>query len=399
MAGDIIDFDEALAIIQREVKPLGNETLSLAQSAGRVLAIDLVARLDSPRSAVSAMDGYAVRNADVAGIGARLKLIGESFAGTGALPPLGSGEAMRIFTGAPMPQGADRVIMQENIERDGDEVIIARDYGPGWHVRAQASDFAGGDVLLKAGQFLGPRAMVTAAAADRADLEVTRAPRIAIIGTGDELAEPGHAHEREGAIPESVTFGVAALVEQWGGIVVRSERGADDLPHLEVQAKAALDCADLVVVTGGASVGEKDFAKAMFAVHGADILFAKVAIKPGKPVWLARVDTKWVLGLPGNPTSAMVTARLFLVTILTALLGQTVPRAIVWQKLPLANAIKATGDRETFVRAHLGEEGLSTICNQDSGAQLALVEADWLIRCPAGTSALESGAMVQALAF
>ena len=399
MAGSLIDFDEALAIIQREVNPLGNETLALAEASRRVLATDVVARLDSPRTAVSAMDGYAVRNADVAGIGARLKLVGESFAGTGALPPLGSGEAMRIFTGAPMPQGADRVIMQENIERESDEVIVARDYGPGWHVRAQASDFAGGDVLLKAGQLLGPRAMVTAAAADRVELNVAQAPRIAIIGTGDELAEPGHAHEREGAIPESVTFGVAALVEQWGGIVVRSERGADDLPHLEAQAKTALDCADLVVVTGGASVGEKDFAKAMFAVHGADILFAKVAIKPGKPVWLARVGAKWILGLPGNPTSAMVTARLFLAPILTALLGQIVPRAIVWQKLPLANGIKATGDRETFVRAHLGEGGLSTVSNQDSGAQLALVEADWLVRCPAGTPALESGAIVQALPF
>lgn len=395
----MIGFDEAISIIAREVKPLGKEDVALAEVTGRVLAIDVIARLDSPRSAVSAMDGYAVRDADVAGVGARLKLAGESFAGSGALPPLGFGEAMRIFTGAPMPEGADRVIMQENVERDGDEVIIARDYGPGWHVRAQASDFASGDVLLKAGHRLDARAMVTAAAADRAVIAVARLPRIAIIGTGDELAAPGHAHEREGAIPESVTFGVAAMAAHYGGVVVRSERGADDLPTLEMQAKTAFESADLVIITGGASVGEKDFAKAMFAPLGADIVFSKVAIKPGKPVWLARIGAKWVLGLPGNPTSAMVTARLFLAPLMAALLGQSYPGALAWRRLPLVQVMKATGDRETFVRARWDEDGLMLLDNQDSGAQLALAEADWLIRCPAGAPALESGAMVQALAF
>lgn len=395
----MIDFEEALALIAETVTPLGSERIALAKAAGRVLASDVVARLDSPRSAVSAMDGYAVRNADVSGVGARLKLTGESFAGTGALPPLQSGEAMRIFTGAPMPEGADRVIMQENVDRDGEAVIIAREYGPGWHVRKQANDFAAGAILLKAGRKLDARAMVAAAAADQAELDVSLVPRIAIIGTGDELAEPGQAYERAGAIPESVTYGVAAFVEQWGGKVVQSERGGDDLAQLEGQAKVALDCSDLVVVTGGASVGEKDFAKAMFEPFGAELIFSKVAIKPGKPVWLARVGAKWVLGLPGNPTSAMVTARLLLAPLMAALLGQNSPAALPWRMLPLGGAMKATGNRETFVRAMLDDDGLHSLDNQDSGAQLALADADWLIRCPADAPAMEAGEMVQALPF
>lgn len=395
----MITFDEAIRLIATEVAPLGNECVALNEAAGRVLATDLIARLDSPRSAVSAMDGYAVRNADVPGVGARLTLVGESFAGDSHPQPLKAGKAMRIFTGAPLPPGADRVIMQENIERDGDSVIIARDYGPGWHVRAEASDFAAGSVLLRRGQRLGPRVMVTAAAADAAEVDVSCSPRVTIIGTGDELAPPGSAHLRPGAIPESVTFGIAALVKQWGGSVVDVKRGGDDLGVLEALAADALAHADLVIVTGGASVGEKDFAKTMFAPLGLDLLFAKVAIKPGKPVWLGRAGGKWVLGLPGNPTSALVTARLLLNPLLAALQGQLSPAPLVWRRLPLAAPLKATGDRETFVRARWDAEGLTPLGNQESGAQAALAEADWLIRCLPGQAALDAGALVHALSF
>ncbi len=395
----MIGFDDALALIATQVQPLGREAIMLADAAGRVLAQDLIARLDAPRSAVSAMDGYAVRNDDVPAIGTRLHLVGESFAGTGEPVAVGRGQTVRIFTGAPLPDGADRVIMQENTEREGDTVIIAREFGPGWHVRDRASDFAAGTVLLGGGQRLDPRAIVAAAAADQADLVVARQPRVAIIGTGDELAAPGQAHERAGAIPESVTFGVAALVAEGGGEVVRVTRGGDDLSVLERLAGDALAASDLVVITGGASVGEKDFAKAMFAPHGLDLLFSKVAIKPGKPVWLGRVGNKWVLGLPGNPTSAMVTARLFLVPLLAALQGQNRPPAIQWRTLPLAAPIKATGDRETFVRARWDVDGLTPLDNQDSGAQSALVDANWLVRCPPGQGALKTGEAAQALSF
>lgn len=394
----MIGFDEAVGLIAEQVLPLGTEHVALAEAAGRVLAAPLHARSAAPRVAVSAMDGYAVIDAATRP-GEPLTVVGESRAGAGYPGTLAAGEAVRIFTGAPLPAGADRCIMQEYATRDGETVRFAEGYGPGWHVRAAGSDFAAGDLLLAAGTRLNPRAMIAAAAADVASVTVAMRPRVAIIGTGDELAPPGEAHLRDDAIPESVTFGVSALVADCGAQVVHRAIGLDDLPKLEAAAGAALETADLVIVTGGASVGERDFAKPMFAAHGLELDFAKVAIKPGKPVWLGRAKGRWVLGLPGNPTSAMVTARLFLQPLLARLQGQPVAEVLRWRSLPLAAPIGATGNRETFVRARWDEAGLMPLGNQDSGAQGALAQADWLIRCPAGQPALETGQPVSALLF
>lgn len=394
----MISFEEAVALIAAQVDALGTEEIALAEAAGRVLAAPLHARSAAPRRAVAAMDGYAVIDAATRP-GEVLKVIGESCAGGGYPGTVGAGEAVRIFTGAPMPQGADRCIMQEYAARDGDEVRFAEGYGPGWHVRATGSDFAAGDLLLDAGTRLTPRAMIAAAAADKAVLTVSLQPGIAIIGTGDELAPPGEAYRREDAIPESVTFGVSAMAQQAGAKVVAKTIGLDDLAALEAAAGEALKLADLVIVTGGASVGERDFAKPMFAAHGLELVFAKVAIKPGKPVWLGHAGGKWVLGLPGNPTSAMVTARLFLLPLLARLQGQPIRDVMQWRKLPLAAALGPTGNRETFVRACWDDAGLVPLGNQDSGAQGPLAAADWLIRCPAGQAALEPGQIVSALSF
>lgn len=394
----MISFDEAIALIARAVGPLGDEDVPLGEAAGRVLARPLTARSAAPRQAVAAMDGYAVVDAATR-TGIDLTVIGESRAGHGFAGTVAPGQAVRIFTGAPMPEGADRCIMQEYAARDGDRVRFAEGYGPAWHVRAAGSDFAAGDTLLEAGTRLTPRAMIAAAAADRAILSVSLQPRIAIIGTGDELAAPGDAHLRADAIPESVTFGVAALTAQAGGRVVHRAIGLDDLPALEGAAGEALAAADVVIVTGGASVGERDFAKPMFAPHGLDLVFAKVGIKPGKPVWLGRAAGKWVIGLPGNPTSAMVTARLFLLPLLALLQGQALDGVLRWRTLPLAAPLGETGGRETFVRARWEDDGLVPVSNQDSGAQGALVGADWLIRCPAGQGALAAGDLVRALSF
>jgi len=394
----MISFDEAIALIERAVGPLGDEEVPLGEAAGRVLARPLTARSAAPRQAVAAMDGYAVVDAATRA-GIDLTVIGESRAGQGFAGTVAPGQAVRIFTGAPMPDGADRCIMQEYAARDGDRVRFAEGYGPAWHVRAAGSDFAAGDTLLEAGTRLSPRAMIAAAAADRAILSVSLQPRIAIIGTGDELAAPGEAHRRADAIPESVTFGVAALTAQAGGRVVHRAIGLDVLPALERAAGDALAAADVVIVTGGASVGERDFAKPMFAPHGLELVFAKVGIKPGKPVWLGRAAGKWVIGLPGNPTSAMVTARLFLLPLLALLQGQALDEVLRWRTLPLAAPLGETGGRETFVRARWEDEGLVPVSNQDSGAQGALVGADWLIRCPAGQGALAAGDLVRALSF
>lgn len=388
----MIGFDEALALVAGVAKPLGRQRVPLHAAKGRVLAVPVVARLDSPRADVSAMDGYAVREADLPG---RLALVGEAFAGRGLDGEVGAGECVRIFTGAPLPRGADRVVIQEEVTRDGDFAVFGAASGAR-HVRARGSDFVRGDVLLAPGRRLGARALVAAAGADVAELEVWRRPQVAILGTGDELAEPGNARETPGAIPESVSLGVAALAEDWGGEVVARRRLPDDLALLRPVAAEALAAADLVVVTGGASVGEKDFAKPMFG-DALELILSKVAIKPGKPVWLGSADGKLVMGLPGNPTSAMVTARLLLAPLLAGL-GGLAP-VLRWRKAPLANPLSATGSRETFYRAAAEGEAVRVLGDQESGAQRTLGAADLLIRRSAGAAAARAGEMVNVIDF
>lgn len=394
----MLNFDEALALLgQISVQVVGERT-ALARAAGRVLARPLYARFDAPRRAVAAMDGYAVADAETRA-GDPLQVIGESRAGAGFTGIVGAAQAVRIFTGAPMPDGTDRCIMQEYADRVGDNVRFAEGYGPGWHVRQAGSDFAAGELILPAGIRLSPRTIIAAAAADHASLVVAARPRVAIISTGDELAPPGRAYRRADAIPESVSYGVGAMAVEAGARITAHHAGADDLAVLEQIAGKALGQADLVIVTGGASVGERDFAKPMFAAHGLELLFSKVAIKPGKPVWLGRAKDTLVLGLPGNPTSAMVTARLFLRPLLALLQGQPLADVMRWRTMPLGAPIEATGDRETFVRAAWEERGLVPLGNQDSGSQSALVRADWLIRCAANARSLDRGEMITALEF
>ena len=390
----MIGFDEAVRRIDEIAQPLGRERVAIGDAAGRVLAAPVAAAVDSPPADASAMDGYAVRDADLPGT---LRVVGESYAGCGFVGAVQPGTCVRIFTGAPLPDAADRVVIQEVVERRGDQAVVAETPGPARHIRRQGSDFRAGDLLLDAGRRLDPRALVAAAGADQAEVEVWRQPGIVVLGTGDELAPPGHARARAGAIPESVSFGVAALAAEWGGRSLGARRLGDDLEALERAAGEALEQADLVVVTGGASVGEKDFAKAMFAPHGLDLLFSKVAIKPGKPVWLGRAGDRLVLGLPGNPTSAMVTARLFLAPLVARIAGRS--GALDWQAVPLAEALPACGERETFHRAKRSDRGAVPLSNQDSSAQRALAEAELLLRSRPHDPTREMGEPIEALAF
>jgi molybdopterin molybdotransferase len=385
--------------VREAARPIASEELPLAAAAGRILAEAVVARVDSPPATVSAMDGYAVLQADLDGGQTRFRVVGESFAGAAQVPAIAPGECLRIFTGAPLPAGADRVIIQEVVQREGDEALMAGPLSSGRHVRAQGSDFIAGDTLLPAGRTLDPRALVAAAAADSGTVPVWRRPRIAILGTGDELVEPGAAASRPGTIPESVSFGVAALAELWGGEILERLRLRDEPAVLEREAARALAASDLVVVTGGASVGERDYAKAMFAPLGLDLLFAKVAIKPGKPVWLGRAQGKLVLGLPGNPTSAMVTARLLLAPLVAGLAGRDPAQALRWRAAPLVDAIGACGDRETFWRGCWDGDAIRPLSNQDSGAQKALAAADVLIRRRAGALAAQASDRIEIIDF
>ena len=395
----MIPFDEALERVLAIAKPLGTDEVPLAEAHGRVLAAPITALVSAPPADVSAMDGYAVREADLAALPATLPIAGESFAGRGHHGGIEPGSCVRIFTGAPVPPGADRVIVQEVVRREGDTAVFEAALSPARHIRAAGSDFRAGDVLLDSGTLLGPRQLVAAAAADLDRLTVARRPKVMVLSTGDELAEPGSARHRAQAIPESVSFGVAAMAETWGASFMGGVTLTDRLEDMVRAAGLALRDADLVVVTGGASVGEKDFAKPMFAEQGLELVFSKVAIKPGKPVWLGHARGRLVLGLPGNPTSAMVTARLFLAPLVAGLVGRDPRAALRWRSLQLADGLPPTGERETFARGLIEGETVRVLSNQDSSAQKTLADCDMLVRLVPGRAAVEAGSRVDVLDF
>lgn len=394
----MISFDEAITRLMAVARPVGTETLPLAEAAGRRLAADVIARLDSPRSAVSAMDGYAVRTPDLAS-GRTLNVIGDSFPGRPVSRGLAAGECVRIFTGAPLPRGADRVVMQENATREGDRVSFGTGEDGATHIRAEGSDFRKGDTLLAAGRRLNPRALVAAAAADTAQLDVFRQASVFVLATGDELKTPGEARLTSDGIPDSLSAALIAFIRDWGGAPVGQAQIADDPDILQAAARQALEHADIVLVTGGASVGEKDFARDMFGFANPKEVFSKAAIKPGKPVWLSQVGSGLVLGLPGNPTSAMVTARLFLAPLLTGLEGGDPAEALLWETRALSGRIGVNGSRETFHRAHLADGCAEPLGTHDSGAQAALADADLLIRQAANQDGFRDGEPVLTLAF
>lgn len=393
----MISFDEAFAVVKAAVRPLGTERMALEEAVGRVLAAPIISRIDGPRSDVSTMDGYAVRDADLGAFPCRLRVIGEAFPGAPYEGLVETGTCARIFTGAAVPAGSDRVVIQEMVQREGDEAVIADAPSPSLHIRKKASDFAIGDVLVAAGRSLEARALVAAGAADVAEVEVYLRPRVAIVATGDELRRPGAAGGGPTAVPESISLGLAALATGCGATVVDRRLLPDDLAAMAASVAQCLPLADVLVVTGGASVGERDYAKRMFA--GLEILFSKVAIKPGKPVWLARASGRLVVGLPGNPTSALVTARLLLKPLLAGLGGTAPAAALRWRRAPLAAAMEAGSDRETFWRAKDEDGTVLLMPNQDSGAQRTLAEADFLVRQPARSPALEAGSEVEVVDF
>lgn len=395
----MIGFDEAVAVVAGLARPMAAETVRLERADGRVLAKPVVARRASPQTAVSAMDGYAVRDADVTAGPARLKLVGASFAGEGFEGELAAGDCVRIFTGAPAPRGAERVVVQEEARCDGHHVILSPAPGSGRHLRAAASDFAVGDVLVPAGAVLDPQKLIAAAAADHEAVEVVRRPRLVILSTGDELRAPGARHAGASGVPESVSFGVAAMARRFGGEVLARRRLGDDLGCLTRAAAAALEACDVVVVTGGASVGERDFSKAMFEPLGLEMAFSKLSIKPGKPVWLGLVDDRLVVGLPGNPTAALLTARLVLAPLLAGLSGRDPLSALDWCEAPLTSACEPCGGRETFYRARATGQGVELLLDQDSSAQKALALADRLVRRRPGDPAAGVGELVPVLAF
>lgn len=383
----LVPFDEAVRRLRAETRPLGVEMVPILDADGRRLSKPVFACRPSPMCAVSAMDGYAVRDDDLAVLPARLAIVGKSFAGAGFGGSLLPGQCVRIFTGAPLPANADRVVVQEDVSSEGAVICFTRPLAHRRHVRAAGSDFRLGEMLLEEGTKLGPLQLVAAAAADRDHIEVYRRPAISILCCGDELSPPGSAGPSRDRVPESISFAVAALARRWGGTIVSRDIVPDDLPTICAVAARAVSSSDVVVVVGGASVGEKDFAKAAFSQCGMTTLFDKVAMKPGKPVWFGRAANTFVAGLPGNPTSALVTARLLLAPLIAGLSGGPMHSALDWRQWPVHEHLDVSEDRDTFGRARWDGEKLCLLRRQDSADQLALAQANTLVRVRAGSPA------------
>ncbi len=370
-----LPLEEAQARLLALVEPLAVEHTDITGAMGRYLAEPLTARRTQPAADQSAMDGFAMHSGDMAG---PWRLIGESAAGHPFAGTVGPGEAVRISTGALLPDGAQAVIIQEDIARDGDTIALTGEAPspPDKHIRRQGLDFRSGDTLLPAGTWIGPAQLALAITAGHSHVAVRRKPRLAIIDSGDELAAggsdcaPHHIPASNGAMLAALASSLPCEIERLGPV-------ADDLGALQaVLAKASR--ADLIVTSGGASVGDHDLIRPALEAWGAEINFWRVAIKPGKPLLVARRGRQTILGLPGNPVSSHVTAYLFMLPLLRAMLGasEPLPRPI---RAILGAPLKSGGSRREFLRAQWDGSTIIAQTLQDSGALSSLAASNALI--------------------
>lgn len=390
---------EAQAKVLEGLKTLATEQVSLGAALGRVLASDVAANRTQPPADVSAMDGYAVRAQDVASLPVALKVVASVAAGAVYQGSVGKGEAVRIFTGAVVPKGATTIVIQENTKRDGDTVHVIDGAAPaGRHIRRAGIDFKKGDKALKAGHRLGPRDIALAAAMNHPTLPCVRAPRVAVLATGDELVQPG-TEPGPAQIIASSSFGLIADILSWGGTVRDLGIARDDIGDLRSKALASDGC-DLFITTGGASVGDHDLIQKALAPE-LKITFWKIAMRPGKPLIFGRYQSIPFVGLPGNPVSAMVCAQLFLKPMILRQLGATAP---AWRmsRAPLATAMPANDERQDYVRCHVhrdadGSETVEPFPVQDSSMLKPLAAADALIVRPPRDPAKAVGDVVSLL--
>jgi molybdopterin molybdotransferase len=388
----LLSVAEALARVTDGLDPLEAECVPLADALGRVLAEDLAARLTQPPFDASAMDGYAVRAADMAALPARLTVIGEAAAGSGFGGNVGAGEAVRIFTGAPVPKGADTIVVQEDtVAADG--AITVTEATLGRHIRPRGQDFAEGDVLLHRGTRLGPRELMLSAAMNHADVPVTRRPKVAILSTGDEVVAPGSALGPD-QIVGSVSFGLRALVEVKGGEAIGLGI-AKDTPESLMTLIGTGAGADILVTIGGASVGERDLVASALRADGLELDFWKIAMRPGKPLLYGRLGRQRVLGVPGNPVAALICSIVFLVPMLHRLLGLREGSDGLVEAL-LGEDLAANGPRQHYLRATSrrgpgGEREVAAFPAQDSSLMADFARADCLIVRPPMAPALKKG--------
>ncbi len=384
------------AILSKVLTARPMEPVALADALGRTLAHDLTALLTQPPTTVSAMDGYALRTADLSSPSVELKIVGVSAAGSTDTASLGPGECARIFTGAPVPHGADAVLVQEEARVENGFVIPATRVAPGSFVRPKGFDFAQGDRLLEKGTRLGPTHIALAAAMNHAEVPVAKPPRIALLASGDELAPPGGA-KAAGKIVSSNSYAIGALVRTAGGEPLDLGIVGDDAGALEAGIELAeAVAADVLVTLGGASVGDRDLVRAALARKGMELEFWRVAMRPGRPLIHGRLGAMTILGLPGNPVSAMVAGVVFLVPLVRALCGDPTAHAFPSEPAVLGAALRANDGRKDFLRAKLttreADLPIATAFErQDSSLLRVLATADCLLIREPHAPAAEAG--------
>lgn len=369
----MISVDVALTHLFALADPLETEHVNLRKAAGRVLSCDKKARRNQPPFAASAMDGYAVQKEDAIH-GAQLHVIGEAAAGHGFSGHVTKGQAVRIFTGAPLPDGTDRVVIQEDVTRDGDTITLTDNLEVKPHVRPAGADFRMGDTI-SAPRLLSPSDIALLAAMNISLVPVARKPVVAIIATGDELVQPGEDPGPDQIIASN-SYGLAALLEQNGASSRLLPIARDNAPSLRLAFDLAQD-ADLIVTIGGASVGDHDLVGDIAQEQGMQRAFYKIAMRPGKPLMAGRMGNATMIGLPGNPVSAMVCGHIFVLPVIRKMLGlgaTPTPR----KTATLAAPIGPNGPREHYMRAHHGPEGVTIFDRQDSSLLTVLADANCL---------------------
>ncbi len=396
----LLPVDEALARILAGALKLDAETVPLTAAGSRVLAANLHAKRQQPPFAASAMDGYAVRAVDVATVPRSLKLIGQSAAGHAFSGVVNTGEAVRIFTGAPVPEGADSVVIQENTVPGDQQVEIIETVTLGRNIRKAGLDFNQGDLLLEAGRVLDPAALSLAASADHPTLQVVRQPRVAILATGDELVSPGENY-RPDQIISSNSFGLAEIVRKAGGTAIDLGIAEDRLEALnDALDQAIATDADILVTLGGASVGDHDLVQPALAARGMELDFWKIALRPGKPLMFGCLDGMKILGLPGNPVSSLICAHIFLTPLIRAMLG--LPHAPDLRTAVLGSNMGTNDQRQDYVRARITTSADGTLTAtpfavQDSSMLKFMAEANGLIIRKPHAAASQAGSACSVL--
>ena len=394
----MITVEDALERLFALCPVLPEMSLALRGAAGRVLIRDVVAGRDQPPFAASAMDGYAIREADHQP-GAVLKVIGEAAAGKGFSGIVDPGSAARIFTGAPVPDGAGRVVLQEDVTREGDRITLGARLEAGRNIRAAGQDFRVGD-RITAPRRLRPADLALIAAMNVPEVVVARRPVVAFVATGDELVMPGESPGPDQIIASN-GFALAAMAEAEGAEARVLPIARDDAASIRFALELAAD-ADLIVTIGGASVGDHDLIAPVTEAMGMERAFYKIAIRPGKPLMAGRLGGSALLGLPGNPVSAIVCGHVFMLPMLRAMQG--LPRAGATRaRARLARSVEANGPREHYMRARLGQDGggvtIAPFDRQDSALLSILSEADALLIRPVNDPARDAGAEVEYIAL